>query len=201
MKKLLITGLIPVLAGSLLLVGCSSKEEIQVSNKTEKTSDMYVNPELKGSPKWVRIPYVKDSISDIGSAPQNAGNDFAFQREEAIADARDNLAKQISVKVNNMFKSYKAVTGSGASSTFDKSSEKVSKQIASQTLNNTILKDTWISTSGTFYVLMAVDTTQVSTKIEESIRTSFKDDKAMYQKFLASKAQGELASELEKLNK
>ena len=201
MKKILIKSLLPILLGSVLFTACSSKEEVEVKKTETSSGDMYVNPELKGSPKWVRMPYVQGTISDVGSAPQNAGNDFSFQREEAMADARDNLAKQISVKVNNMFKSFKSVTGSGENSTFDKSSEKVSKQIASETLNNTIVKDTWISTSGTFYVLMAVDTAQVSSKIEESVRTSFKDDKAMYQKFLASKAQGELAMDLEKLNK
>jgi hypothetical protein len=37
--------------------------------------------------------------------------------------------------------------------------------------------------------------------MEKSVKTSFKNDKALYQKFLASKAQGELEAELEKLNR
>jgi len=34
--------------------------------------------------------------------------------------------------------------------------------------------------------------------MDEAVQTSFKNDKAMYQKFLAAKADGELDAELEK---
>jgi hypothetical protein len=47
---------------------------------------------------------------------------------------------------------------------------------------------------------MAIDTNSVIATTEEAIKTSFKNDKALYQKFLAAKAQEELAQELEKLN-
>ncbi len=118
-----------------------------------------------------------------------------------MADARSNLAKQSSIKVNTMFKSYKGVTGSGKNATFDKASDSVSKQIASQTLSGTKVKDTWISRSGTLYILMVVDTESVSNMMEKAVKTSFKNDEAMYQQFLASKAQGELERELEKSDK
>ena len=74
----------------------------------------------------------------------------------------------------------------------------VSKQIASQTLRGTRIKDTWISKTGTLYVLMIVDSKSVAKLMEKQIKTSFKNDKAMYQKFLAAKAQGELDAELAK---
>ena len=193
MIKTLLKSLVVVSVATVAFTGCA--------NDTPKVSKVYLNNELKDAPKWVMMPEVKGYVSELGIASQNAGNDFSFQREEAMADARDNLAKQISIKVNNMFKSFKAVTGSGADATFDKSSEKVSKQIASQTISGSKVKDTWISRSGTLYVLMAIDTKSVSDMMEKVVKTSFKNDKAMYQKFLASKAQGELDKELEKLNK
>ena len=196
MKKTIINTLGALSMASLIFTGCGSSSSL--STPTVKT---YVNPELVGAPKWVMMPFVEGTIAEVGSAPVNAGNDFSFQREEAMADARDNLAKQIATKVSNMFKSYKSSTGSGSNATFDKSSEKVSKQFASETLSGTVVKDTWISSSGTFYILMAIDTQSVSKMMEESVKTSFKNDGAMYQKFLASKAQGELDRELEKYNK
>lgn len=176
-----------------LFVGCAGTNPNVSSSNT--------NHELKDAPKWVMNPFVKGYITELGSASKNAGNDFSFQREEAMANARDNLAKQISTKTSNMFKSFKAATGSGTSATFDKSSETVSKQIASQTLSGSRVQDTWISNSGTLYILMVLDTKAVENMMEESVKTSFKNDKALYQKFFASKAQGELTSELEKLNK
>lgn len=196
MTKLFLT--VTALAATLFFTGCG-KEAPAPKAAAPVAEEVYVDPELQGAPKWVMMPFVEGTIAEVGSAGRNAGNDLSFQREEAMADARDNLAKQISVKVNNMFKSFKSVTGTGADATFDKSSERVSKQIASQTLSGTRVKDTWISRSGTLYVLMIVDTNSVTDMMEKATKTSFKNDKALYQKFLASKAQGELDKELEKL--
>jgi len=178
LKSLLIFSLI-----SSIFWGCSQK--------------IYVENELKDAPEWVTIPKVKGYIAEVGSATTNSANDFNFQREEAMADARDNLAKQISIKVDNMFKSFKAVTGNGQESTFDKSIEKVSKQISSQTLYGTKINKTWISKSGTFYVLMIIDTNSVERFLEKTFNSSFKNDNALYQRFLASKAHIELKKELE----
>jgi hypothetical protein len=46
---------------------------------------------------------------------------------------------------------------------------------------------------------MVIETPKAVEAVEESIKTSFKNDKALYQKFLAEKAQGELDLELERL--
>jgi len=194
MKKALLTAASALFAASVLFTGCSSKEEVKVQDRTT-----YIDPELQGAPTWVMIPTVQGFVSEVGSAPKNAGNDLSFQREEAMANARDNISRQISIKVENMFKSYKAATGSNKDATFDRSAERVSKQIANQSLQGTIVKDTWISRSGTLYVLMVIDSSSVTKTIEASTKTSFKNDKALYQKFLASKAQGELTKELERL--
>ena len=193
--------MIKIIFKSLVTVGMASIVFTSCTTTQPKVSEKYIDMELKDAPKWVMMPEVKGYIAELGSASKNAGNDFSFQREEAMADARDNLTKQISIKVNNMFKSFKSITGSGKDSTFDKSSEKVSKQIASQTLSGTKVKDTWISRSGTLYILMVIDTDIVSDMMEKAVKTSFNNNKALYQKFLASKAQGELEQELEKANK
>ena len=117
-----------------------------------------------------------------------------------MADARNNIAKLIEIKVDSMFKTFKSTTGTAKGGTMDKAIETVSKQIASRTLKGTKVKETWISRSGTLYVLMVIDTKAVIDMMDKSAKTSFKNDKAMYQKFLASKAQGELEKELEKHN-
>ena len=190
MKKILLS---TAVISTILFTGCMQSAQ-------PKASQVYVDPELQGAPKWVMMPFVEGSIADIGSAKRNAGNDFSFQRNEAMADARDNLSRQIKTKVKNMLKSYKATTGTGDSATYDNSVESVSKQISTATLNGTQVKDTWISKTGTLYVMMTVNTDAVADMMEKSIKTntSFKNDGALYQKFLASKAQGELDAELEK---
>jgi len=150
------------------------------------------------APKWTCNPYLEGSIVALGVAPSNAGNDLGMQRAEAIAEGRDALANQLSVKVSTMFKSYKATTGSAAAATFDKANSKVSKQLASQTLQGSRGVESWKSNSGTMYILVGLSNEPVKAQMEKTVKTSFKNDKAMYQKFLAAKADGELDAELEK---
>ncbi len=153
------------------------------------------------APEWTCNPYLEGSIVALGIAQNNAGNDQSMQRAEAVADGRDGLANQISVKVSTLFKSFKATTGSGVDATFDNSTSKVSKQLASETLQGSKAVKTWRSNAGTMYVLVGVSNEPVKEAMESAVKTSYKNDQAMYQKFLASKADGELDRELEKAQK
>ena len=79
MKKVLLTASAALFAVTVLFTGCSQKEvEVKDGSAT------YVDPELQGAPSWVMIPSVKGFVAEVGSAPKNAGNDFSFQREEAL---------------------------------------------------------------------------------------------------------------------
>ena len=158
----------------------------------------FSDPEFDGAPEWVLMPDMEGAMCATGSAPKNAGNDISFQRTEAIADGKDALAMQISTKVSTLFKSFKASTGSGADATFDKASSKVSKQLASQTLQGAKGVKAWRSKSATMYVLVCISNEPVKQQMDKAVKTSFKSDKAMYQKFLAAKADGELDKELSK---
>lgn len=150
------------------------------------------------APEWTCNPYLEGSIVALGVAQKNAGNDQGMQRAEAIAEARVALVNQLNVKVSTMFKSFKATTGSGDSATFDKSNSQVSKQLASETLQGSRAVKTWKSAAGTMFVLVGISNEPVKQKMEAAVKTSFKNDGAMYQKFLAAKEQGELDKELEK---
>lgn len=177
-----------ILVSLYVFTGCSSKQ----SEVDTVEQSIYVDPEFEGAPKWIHKPQLKNKISEIGSATLNSGNDFAFQREEAVANARDNIARRISIKVNNMFKTYKGTTGLKESGTFDKVIETVSKQISSEVLKNSVVEDLWISKSKTMYVLVSIDTNEIKTTAKNAVKTSFKNDEAQYQKYLAEDAQGKL---------
>jgi hypothetical protein len=179
---------------STVLAGCMG------SNGPDE-ADFRCKQDGQLAPKWTCNPTLEGSIVALGAAPKNAGNDIGMQRAEAVAEARDALANQISVKVSTMFKSFKATTGTGADGTFDKSNSKVSKQLASETLQGSKAIETWKSDIGTMYVLVGVSNEPIKEEMEEAVKTSFKNDKAMYQKFLAAKADGDLDRELEKAGK
>jgi hypothetical protein len=173
------------------LTGC-------MGTQAEKKPDFGCKQDGQPAPEWTCNPYLEGSIVALGVAQPNAGGDISMQRAEAMAEGRDALANQISVKVSTMLKSFKATTGSGADATFDKSTSKVSKQLASQTLQGSRGIKSWKSDKGTMYLLVGISNEPVKKGLETAVKTSFKSDKAMYQKFLAAKADGELDKELEK---
>jgi hypothetical protein len=196
MKKLLLRTLSVSAIAGVLLTGCASKEK---PKKQEPSFSCQQDGVL--APKWTCNPFSENSIAAIGIAKMNAGNDKSMQRSEALADGRDALASQISTKVSNMFKSYKGTTGTGNASTFDSSTSKVSKQIASEVLSGSTSIDSWKNPkTKELYLLVTVPSSSVKSGMDKAIKTSFKNDNAMYQKFLADKANGELDKELEKSN-
>ena len=199
MNKTIINTLLITTLSATLFTACSSKKAEPQVVKSSQDADFRCKQDGVLAPKWTCNPYVKDSIAAVGIAKMNAGNDKSMQRSEALADGRDALASQISTKVSTLFKSYKGTTGSGAASTFDKTTSKVSKQLASQTLRGTRAVDSWMNPkTKELYLLVTVPNDSVKTGMDGAIKTSFKNDNAMYQKFLAAKANGELDEELEK---
>ena len=194
-RKTFLRGTLATLTASILMTGCIPG----MGGKAQpEEPDFRCKQDGQLAPKWTCNPYREGAVVALGIAPTNAGNDYSMQMAEALADGRDGLANQLSVKVNTMFKSFKATTGSGEASTYDKATSKVSKQLASQTLQGSRAIETWKSGKGNLYVLVGISNEPVKNAMEDAVKTSFKNDKAMYQKFLAAKADGELDKELEK---
>ena len=155
--------------------------------------------ELADAPSWVLDGggSIEGGSAAVGSARiGNAGMNFA--RTEALANARDELARQLSLKVKNMVKNFTQTTGIGDDETVDKVSSQVSKQVANQTLNGSKQKDTWISPSSNLYVLVVIDSSSLKNAIKNSVKTSFKNEQALWQQFQAKKGHDELDKEIEK---
>jgi hypothetical protein len=203
MKDLVLKTGLSLVVVATLFSGCGKeapKPQTQVQAGEE--ADFRCRQDGVLAPKWTCDPYVEGAIAAVGIAKKNAGNDKSMQRSEAMADGRDELASQISTKVSNLFKSYKGTTGSGDAATFDASSSKVSKQLASETLAGSKSVDSWTSPkTGELYLLVTVPNAAVKSGMESAVKTSFQNDQAMYQKFLAEKANGELDAELSKAGK
>ena len=149
------------------------------------------------APTWVCIPEVAGGIAAVGSAQKSPAG-TGFQRQEAMANGRDALARQIAVKVKNMFKNFTQATGVGDEATVEKMSSNVSKQVANQTLSGTAMKGRWIAPDGTMYVLIVLDPTAAVAATKAKVQTSLRNEKALWQQFQAKKAQAELDAEIEK---
>ncbi len=177
MKKILIG----VLAGSMLFIGCSSK-----NNEITKPKTCQI--EGQDAPVWICAPSdINGYITSVGSA-QKTPLGFSFQRTEAISAARDALARRISVKVKNIFKRFERNTGVKPQS--EKVVENVSKQLSDVTLRNSKLITSWQSKKGTLFVLVGVPKNNLEDALISSPAMQY------YQKKVANKEWKNLDKEI-----
>lgn len=178
---------------AVALVGCQKSEKKTTDNTTQVQPSRF--------PEWVLNPSLEGGQAAMGSAKVGAAG-ISFARTEALANARDELARQLSVKVNNMFKSYTSQIGAGEDQTVDKVATNVSKQVASQTLQGSKQYKTWLDEQeNELYVLVGITDEVVKTETKNAIRTSLNNEKALWQEFKSEKAQQQLDVEIEKMLK
>jgi len=193
MKKLFVFILLATVP--FLIDSCGKKE--QPKPQPEKVQAAQWKNEFANAPKWVLNPEMEGGLSAVGSAKiGKAGIQFA--RTEALANARDELARILTVKVKNMVKNFTQQIGVGDEQTVDKVSVQVSKQVTSTVLQGSRQKDMWISPSGELYVLVVLDPASVKNAIKQATLSSLKNERALWQQFQAKKAYEELDREIEK---
>lgn len=175
----------------LLVVCCAFAMAGCASGPTVAPSDL---------PSWVLMP-PEGGISAVGSAKVGPAG-MSFAKLEATSNARDEIARTINVKVKNMIKNFTETTGVGDDTTVDKVFTNVSKQVAKVDLTGSQIKNVHLDEANEeIYVLVALQPEAVSgvaDAMKQAAVTSYKNDKALWQKFQAKKGQEELEKEIEK---
>ncbi|MCW7753306.1 LPP20 family lipoprotein [Desulfobotulus sp. H1] len=182
MKKQLVK-LIMLAAIAALMAACAPKET--------PVADTGMPDEYKDAPSWVFNPELEGGVAAVGTARIGKAG-FAFARNEALADGRDQLARQMSVKVQNMVKNFTQATGMGDDETVDRVSSQVSRQVANETLAGSKMRSMWRAPNGELFVWMVVDPESVRSAARDAVTTSYKNDQALWQQFQAKKAHDEL---------
>lgn len=144
MKTTKILLLSAVAAGAILMAGCGNDENsLGVGGKAiDKKTLAALN--LTGAPAWV-INGGQGDMSAVGIADIING-DLGYARTEALALARDELARQVGVQVEGMISRAANQSKSSMGDVSAESlSEQITKQSVSQTLSGTKQTDTWIS--------------------------------------------------------
>ncbi len=181
---------------SMLLVGCASQEQVaqEVPDCTFPDS-----PSL-AAPTWVcDMPVEGVEVSAVGMFRKTKAGP-QFQKTQATAAARNMLAAQMKVHVKQLVKNYSEVTGVGDEETVDTVSSDVSKQVTAATLyGSKVYKSRANPETGALYVLVGLDQNQAAAQATEALKTSYKNKKAQWQKFLAGKAHEDLDKEFEKI--
>jgi len=136
-----------------ILIGCGG-----TSSPDTRT---VVSEELDGAPEWVLKGHDDndETLSAIGST--TGTNNVSLARSSALGRARTELSRQLTLSIKAMLKDYQAtITGGGAfgeAADDEQYIEDVSKQMTEINLSGTRQEETWISKTGTYYVLVSLD--------------------------------------------
>ena len=189
MKRTLIVLTMVSLALMLVLTGCGKK--------VKKIDNERFEEEYEHAPDWVLAETNGETLSAVGSARIGKGG-IQFARTEALANARSELARQVSVKVRGLVNTFAQQTGIGDDQTMDAFSKQVSKLVTDETLSGSREKDTWISPSEDIYVLAVLEKTEVKEIVRRQVISGYQQDSAKWQEFKANNGNAELDAEIEK---
>lgn len=180
-------------AVALGVTACSTPAKKEVAAEC-----VFPNSE-KAAPLWVCDGPVEGiAVAATGSAPKSAAG-IDFMKQMAATSARTKLAQQMQVHVQNSIKQYAETTGVGDSETVDRVNTSTTKQITDQSLVGTKTVRSITGPDGTMYVLVGLDDVSAQKLTESAIKTSMNNEKALWQKFQAGKAQDELAADIAKM--
>ncbi|NOR51164.1 MAG: hypothetical protein GQ470_00955 [Gammaproteobacteria bacterium] len=150
----------------------------------------------KSAPGWIcDEPQAGLDIQAVGIAEPSKGG-ISFMKNLAAADARGRLAEQFKVKVSKMVKIYLGNTGGGDTETVDAAAESAVKSISNETLIGSKVYKSRTGPTGRLFVLMGLDEAAAKKSSEVAVSTSMKNDKALWQKFMAAKSFDEMRADI-----
>lgn len=189
-----------LLLAAIMLLSLAACTGTETNTSTVSTTPVKEDT-MAGYPAWVIDPSVEDGIGAVGSAFIGAAG-VSFARTEALANARDELARQMEVKVQNMFKSYTNSIGLGGADGVEKVATSVSKQIANQTIKGSKQKGFWISPDKELFVQVIVAEEVVKEEAKEIMKSDVPvgtSDRALWQEFKSKNAQEELDKAIDEM--
>ena len=174
------------------MTGCADDEPKPA--KKEEVSNFACKQENVLAPKWTCLPMMKGSYAGVGIADKSAAGQ-AHMRRVALANGRSDLAQQIQTQVKDKVEVFTRATGNGSAEVVDKVSTAVTKQVANVSLKGSKASDVWNAPSGAMYMLVTVPNEVVNEKVQAAVKTSFKNDDALWQQFQSKQAMESLEAE------
>ncbi|WP_420589280.1 LPP20 family lipoprotein [Bacterioplanoides sp.] len=182
-------------AAATMLVACASNQPAPQPAQPV-ASCVFADGSGQPAPEWVcGAPVNGIDLSAVGYADKS-GAGPNFMKQMAATAARVELAQTMKVEVQNMIKQFAETTGAGDSETVDRVNTSVTKQITKETLVGSKIFRQMPTPSGGMVVLVGLDADTVTKLSEQALKTSMKNERALWQKFQAEKSFDELASEI-----
>lgn len=173
-----------VIAGIIAatITGCGAAPKLQ-----QEEADFRCKQENVLAPQWTCVPMVEGAYAGVGIAPKSAAG-IGHMRRVATANGRSDLAQQIKSQVKDKVETFTRTTGLGDGETVDSVNTAVSKQIAKVDLQGSKAVDSWTAPSGALYLLVTVPEATVNGEVKNAVKTSFKNDNALWQQFQSKNA-------------
>jgi len=166
----------------MVLVGCAGPG----SGSTEErgSSDM---------PDWFLVPpTAEDALYGVGQAKKQ---NPSLARQTATARARTEISQAVNVKVSSMLKDFMQESGVGDNAQALEFSESVTKQVTSNALEGSVVKEAYVAKDGTMFIL--VDYPLAS--MRQDALNAAKKEEALYNEFKAQQGFDALEQEIGKL--
>ncbi|PHR55343.1 MAG: hypothetical protein COA44_10710 [Arcobacter sp.] len=185
--------------GSLVLAAIVAVTFIACSSKEAEPETVTFHCEQDGlrAPEWTCNPStgLEGAITELGSAPYSKLGS-GFTRREALANARSNLAQQIATLVKDKVETFARSTGVGGSEVADKVSTQVSKQVAKVSLKGSKQLEFWQHPkTKTIFILVGINENTMNEEIQNNVKSSYKNDNALWQQFQSKNALESLEKE------
>lgn len=172
---------VKLLAGSvvaaLLLVGCGGENALGEGGKAISKEALQATG-MKGAPNWV-LNGGQGDMSAIGDA-EIVGGDMGFARNEAVALARDEIARQVSVKVEGVLQNAKSKSKSDmGDASMQSATSQITEQSVSTILSGTKQTDTWLTNDGSRIFVLVKLSPENKSKLEANVKKQINQSKLL----------------------
>jgi hypothetical protein len=188
--------LVSLLVSSVVLVACSKDV---INTPVAAIPDcVFADGSNQAAPDWVcGAPVDGVALSAVGYSEKSAAGPN-YMKQMAATAARVELAQVLSLDLQNMVKQYVETTGAGDAETVDRVNSVVTKQVTEQQLIGSQVIRQMPTPTGGLVVLVGLDPSQAEGVAESILRTSMRNEAALFQKLESEKSFDELAEEIAK---
>ena len=188
--------LVSLLVSSVVLIACS--KDVSNTPVAAIPDCAFADGSNQAAPSWVcGAPLEGVALSAVGYSEKSAAGPN-YMKQMAATAARVELAQVLSVDLQNMVKQYVETTGAGDVETVDRVNSVVTKQVTEQKLIGSQVLRQMPTPSGGLVVLVGLDPSQAEGIAESILRTSMRNEAALFQKLESEKSFDELAAEIAK---
>jgi hypothetical protein len=185
-----------ILLASVVLVACS--KDADDAPAVAVPDCVFADGSNQPAPDWVcGSPVEGVALSAVGYSENSAAGPN-YMKQMAATAARVELAQVLSLDLQNMVKQYVETTGAGDAETVDRVNSVVTKQVTEQKLVGSQVVRQMPTPSGGLVVLVGLDPAQAEGVAESILRTSMRNEAALFQKMEAEKSFDELSEEISK---